>query len=143
MTFIGYTVYEAIGLRIRAERERLGMTTTDLASRLVDLTGDESWTRVKVTRYETAERKLQIDGLVLLARALGVSVDHLLMPVGPRTVSVDGVPVDMQTVLSRSTRAVERASGEVDVALKHLADTYDEQKRLLVNIQRSMKGGTQ
>ncbi|QGW24256.1 hypothetical protein GJR88_01885 [Dietzia sp. DQ12-45-1b] len=55
--------------------------------------------------------------------------------------SVDGVPVDMQTVLSRPTRAVERASGEVDVALRHLADTYDEQKRLLVNIQRSMKGG--
>ena len=143
MTFIGCTVHEAIGLRVRAERERLGMTTTDLASRLVDLTGDDSWTRVKVTRYETAERKLQIDGLVLLARALDVSVDHLLMPVGPRTVSVDGIPVDMQTVLSRSTRAVERASDEVDIALKHLADTYDEQKRLLVNIQRSMKGGTQ
>lgn len=141
--FIGFTIHEAIGLRIRAERDRLGMSTTDLAARLVDLTGDESWTRVKVSRYETAERKIQIDGLVMLAQALGVSVDHLLMPVGKTTVSVAGIPVDMQTVLSRSTSAVDRASDDVDAALKHLADTYEEQKRLLSNIRRAMKGGTQ
>ena len=143
MKFTVNTIYAAIGLRIRTERERLNMTTTDLAARLADLTGDDSWTRVKVSRYETSDRKLQIEGLVTFARALGVSVDHLLMPVGRSTVNVDGTPVDMQTVLSRSTSAVERASDEVDVALKHLAETYEEQKRLLTNIRRSMKGGTQ
>ena len=65
------TIYQAIGRRIRAERESLGFTQDDLAREVEML-------RTSITNIEAGRQRLPIYVLYRIARALGVSVEYLL-----------------------------------------------------------------
>ncbi len=60
-----------VGMRIRAIREVLGITQTDLASRV-------GLKRVSVTNLEVGRQRLLLDGVERYAKALGTTPKALL-----------------------------------------------------------------
>lgn len=69
----GETLYRAVGERIRAVRERRGLTQGDLAA-MVDLR------RTSITNIEQGRQRLPIATLYDIADALGVEAVELLPP---------------------------------------------------------------
>lgn len=67
-----HKVYIQIGRRIKQEREALGMSREDLSK-------ESGYSYPMVTSFENGSTRLNIDNIVLVARALGVSV-HALIP---------------------------------------------------------------
>jgi transcriptional regulator with XRE-family HTH domain len=72
-------VEELVGQRIRAQRERLGLTQDQLGRRLGDKLG-RSWSRQAVSAAEKGDRAFTAAELLAIAFTLQVSVGHLLVP---------------------------------------------------------------
>lgn len=64
-------IYQAIGKRVRARRERIPLTQGDLASRI-------GLTRTSISNIEQGRQKIQIHTLYALAAALDVPATVLL-----------------------------------------------------------------
>jgi transcriptional regulator with XRE-family HTH domain len=69
---------------VRAERARLGLTQSELAERL-------GWLQVTVSALETGRRAVQLDDIPALCRALGVSVEQLIMGADPADLNALGL----------------------------------------------------
>lgn len=67
---------EVFARNVRAERARLGLTQVELAERL-------GWLQVTVSALETGRRAVQLDDIPLVCRALGVSVEQLVVGANP------------------------------------------------------------
>ncbi|CAK7030888.1 helix-turn-helix transcriptional regulator [Tissierella sp.] len=63
--------YKDVGLRIRLEREKLGLSREKFA----EITGSSSF---YIGQLERGDRKMSVDTLVNISNVLNVSVDYLL-----------------------------------------------------------------
>ena len=89
-------VEELVGRRIRAERERLGLTQGQLGEKLGEKLG-RSWPRQAVSAAEQGNRAFTVAELLALAFTLGLSVGGMLMPPS----GVDDVEMPNGTTFSR------------------------------------------
>ncbi|WP_394434778.1 helix-turn-helix domain-containing protein [Streptomyces sp. SGAir0957] len=88
----GVSPVEAIATRVRAARQRKGLTAQQLA-------GKVGWDRATVTKLETGRRQnVTVDEWLALARALDVAPIHLLVPLenggAYRVTSDESVPTE-------------------------------------------------
>ena len=125
-------VSEVVSVNVRRVRTELrGWSSTELASRLTELSKDH-WTRAKVTRAEKVDeekkragRAWRIDDVVLFAAALEVTVDELLKPLdGSGYVDASGAPVNLQTVRSRSA-TVGATVADLDVIARQIEVAHE------------------
>lgn len=64
-------VHGQVGLRVRAMREALGISQSDLAQRV-------GITRTSLTNIEAGRQRLLLHSVETFARALGTTVKHLM-----------------------------------------------------------------
>lgn len=69
-----------MGQSMAALRVSAGLTQTELAERLEDLTG-QAWTQVMVSYFETSRRLMTVSQAAAVAYALDVSLAYLARPV--------------------------------------------------------------
>lgn len=84
------TMHEHVGRRIAAVRKARGLTQAELGSQL-------GWSGQVVSFAERGRRQLDVDELLVIARALGVAAIGLLDPVGDEPTLVrlsDGEELD-------------------------------------------------
>jgi len=101
--------YEALGKRLRAERNKLNWTQEVLAEK-VDLSD------AYIGQIERAERNLSLDTLVRMANELGVTVDYLLL---------DSIDMSDDQFLNQIKQLMhDRSSKEKQMALDLLKITF-------------------
>jgi class 3 adenylate cyclase len=100
------SMLEAVGERIRARRERLGMTQRDVASGL-------QVSAQAVSKWERGENAPDVGVCVALSRLLGVSLDWLLGGHGPTTEGGRPQEVFEATILVADLTGFSRACVEL------------------------------
>jgi transcriptional regulator with XRE-family HTH domain len=75
------TMHQHVGMRVKEIRTALGLTQAELGERL-------GWTGQVVSFVENGRRQLNVDELLVVARALGGRVIGLLNPLGDRETRV-------------------------------------------------------
>lgn len=79
------TIYNVIGRRIRAQRERLGLTQADLARILSARSGESRYSVSLLSAIESGVRRIHLEDLPLFAEVLQVSPGYLLSGTPLRT----------------------------------------------------------
>ena len=111
----GHDIDKVVRLRLRSQRNSLGLSLDDLAAR-VHLSPST------ISRIETGNRTLSLDVLVPLARALGVGLDALLEMPGDEDVIIRPVPSSSG---ERTTWMLSRQGGPT-VAIKVRMEPTDQ-----------------
>lgn len=73
------TPSRVVGRRIREVRKRLDLTAEQLAAKCREL-GAEEFTESKINNLETRQRRITVEELLILARALDVAPVNLVIP---------------------------------------------------------------
>jgi len=99
------TVYRELGQKIRARRERLGLTQDKLAAQV-------GLSRTSVTNVERGRQQMLVHQLIDFARALRMEAAELLKDVVPANASMtqmqQDVPPEVQKLVVELRRAAPR-----------------------------------
>ena len=121
---------EVIGERVRAARDDLGWTQTELGKRIGARLGQRAWSRQIVSAAEQGKRAYTAAELLAFASELDVSITHLLTPpLGVEAVEVaPGVSEHPATILKAvlpqriSGAAEEKFTESANQFFQHVAD---------------------
>jgi transcriptional regulator with XRE-family HTH domain len=98
-------VGQTVRAKVAAARKRRGLTLRDLAEK-VQAAG-RPMAHNTISEIERGARRVDVDDLVTLAKALGVSTSHLLGEVEPGLVTVEDVEGSIQQFLHSFTVKLE------------------------------------
>lgn len=121
---------EQVLARIDQIRQDLGMRQSDIADRSGGVLA-----RSMISKIRTGSQRLTVDHVVAFAAAFGVSVQYLMFGTGGETHLIVA-----QTPAERDLLVAAR-SGDMVVAVRHLADICEQSRPKVYRVGESTKRG--